>query len=136
MLGAAIPPFAARGESAGVQAEVLLNAAASWDGAPYEAYPEGRPQLSVRKITIPAHGELEWHAHPMPSAAYVLAGEITVVAQKDGRQHHFAAGEVIAETVNSGHRGFVGDQPAVFIVFYAGVTGMELAVKNQSEFRE
>jgi hypothetical protein len=31
------------------------------------------------------------------------------------------------ETVNTAHRGIVGDQPATFIVFYAGTKGMPLS---------
>jgi hypothetical protein len=31
------------------------------------------------------------------------------------------------ETVNMAHRGFVGDQPATFIVFYARTKGMPLS---------
>jgi quercetin dioxygenase-like cupin family protein len=130
MIVAAFTAAAASGEPSGLQAEVLLSATSSWDGAPYPSYPSGVPQLTVRKITIPAHGELEWHAHPMPSAAYVVSGEITVVAQSNGKRQHFSAGQVIPETVNSGHRGFVGDTPAVFIVFYAGATGLPLSTSK------
>lgn len=132
VLGAAITAVAALGEPAGVQSEVLLSTSSSWDGVPYGAYPEGTPQISVRKVMIPARGELEWHAHPMPSAAYVLSGEITVVAQKDGTRQHFTAGQVIPETVNSGHRGSVGEYPATFIVFYAGATGLPWSVSTQA----
>jgi len=51
-------------------------------------------------------------------AAYVVSGDITV-EQENGVKRHFTAGEVIPETVNTLHRGTVGDQPAEFIVFYA-----------------
>jgi len=80
----------------------------------------------VAKITIPAHSELPWHSHPMPSFAYVLSGEITVEDDK-GNKMHFTAGEVMPETVHTAHRGIVGDQPATFIVFYAGSKGMPLS---------
>jgi len=80
----------------------------------------------VAKITIPAHSELPWHSHPMPSFAYVLSGEITVEDDK-GNKKHFTAGEVMPETVHTAHRGIVGDQPATFIVFYAGSKGMPLS---------
>ena len=81
------------------------------------------------KITVPAQGELPWHTHPMPTAAYVVSGEITVM-EPGGKQRHFSAGEVIPETVNALHRGVVGDAPAVFIVFYPGVKGMPLSVRK------
>jgi hypothetical protein len=35
------------------------------------------------------------------------------------------------ETVNTAHRGIVGDQPATFIVFYAGTKGMALSAPAQ-----
>jgi quercetin dioxygenase-like cupin family protein len=112
--------------SSGVTTEKLLRTNAAWDDTPYIAYPKGAPEITVLKITVPAHGELPWHTHSMPNAAYVLSGEITVEEQ-NGTKRHFSAGQVIPETVNTRHRGVVGDTPAVFIVFYPGVKGMPLS---------
>ena len=109
-----------RHEDGGVEVQELLRAVASWNGAAYDAYPEGIAEPVVAKITIPAHKELTWHSHPMPSFAYVLSGEITV-EDKQGNKKLFKAGEVMPETVHTAHRGIVGDQPATFIVFYAGL---------------
>ncbi len=120
---------AATGES-NVIKETLLAADASWNGAPYEAYPGGKPELTVLRITIPAHGDLPWHSHPMPNAAYVVSGEITV-EDKSGMKKHFSAGQVIPETVNTLHRGITGDTAAVLIVFYAGTRGMPLSQMGQ-----
>ncbi len=78
------------------------------------------------RITVPAHGELTWHSHPMPSAAYIVSGEITI-EEKNGAKEHFSAGQVIPETVNTLHHGFVGGTPAVFIVFYPGTEKMPLS---------
>jgi quercetin dioxygenase-like cupin family protein len=116
-------------ETTTVKTETLLSATSTWDNSPYAAYPTGSPQITVCRITIAPHGELAWHQHPMPSAAYIVSGEITVEDQ-GGKQHHFTAGEVIPETVNALHRGIVGDQPAIFIVFYAGVKDMPLAQRS------
>jgi quercetin dioxygenase-like cupin family protein len=120
-----------------ITSETLLRTNTSWNNVPYEAYAAGVPEIVVRKITIPAHGVLRWHEHPMPTAAYVLAGEITVEepdgqteGQTEGKQQHFTAGQVIPEPVNTVHRGTVGDTDAVFIVFYAGVKEMPLAKGN------
>ncbi len=113
-------------ETSAITTETLLCTNASWNSVPYEPYPAGVPELVVRKITIPAHGVLRWHEHPMPTAAYVLSGEITV-EEPDGKKQHFTAGQVIPEPVNTVHRGVVGDVEAVFIVFYAGVKEMPLA---------
>jgi quercetin dioxygenase-like cupin family protein len=115
-----------RQADSGIEVQELLRTGASWNGAAYGAYPEGEAEPVVAKITIPAHKELTWHSHPMPSFAYVLSGEITVEDDK-GSKKHFTAGEVMPETVHTGHRGFVGDQPATFIVFYAATKGMPLS---------
>jgi quercetin dioxygenase-like cupin family protein len=114
---------------AGIKSETLLRADSSWNNTPYSAYPEGAPELTVLKITIPAHGTLPSHSHPMPNAAYILSGEITVEDQS-GTTRHFSAGQVIPETVNTFHKGVVGDAPAIFIVFYPAVKGMPLSVSK------
>lgn len=110
-----------------VQSQTLLSTGSSWDGAPYTAYPSGQPQLSVLKITIPPHTSLKWHTHPMPNAAYIVSGEITVEEKDGGKKRHFTAGQVVPETVNTIHRGVSGDKPVVLIVFYAGTKGMPLS---------
>lgn len=84
------------------QSETLLQTTAAWDDTPYEAYPAGKPEITVRKMSIPANGELEWHLHLMPNAAYVLSGEITL-EEPGGMKRHFSAGQVIPETVNRWH---------------------------------
>jgi quercetin dioxygenase-like cupin family protein len=109
-----------------IEFQELVRTGTSWNGVAYGAYPEGMAEPVVAKITIPAHKELTWHSHPMPSFAYVLSGEITV-EDDDGNKKHFTAGEVMPETVHMAHRGFVGDQPATFIVFYARTKGMPLS---------
>jgi len=38
------------------------------------------------KITLPPHTKLEWHSHPIPSAAYIVAGELTVERKKDRKK--------------------------------------------------
>lgn len=115
-----------RQAGSGVEVQELMRTNASWNGAAYGSYPEGAAEPVVAKITIPAHQELNWHSHPMPSFAYILSGEITVEDDM-GNKKHFTAGEVMPETVHTTHRGIVGDQPATFIVFYAGTKGMPLS---------
>jgi quercetin dioxygenase-like cupin family protein len=107
--------------------EVILQSASAWNGTPYSTYPRGQPELTVLRITVPAHGELPWHTHPIPNAAYVVSGEITIEEQ-NGTKRRFSAGQAIAETVDTLHRGVVGDELAVFIVFYPGVVGMPISV--------
>lgn len=115
-------------QEAGTKPTELLRTQASWNGAAYAAYPVGVAEAVVMRIDIPAHGVLPWHVHPMPSFAYILAGSITV-EDEQGDHKVFHTGEVMPETVGTVHRGTVGDEPATFIVFYAGVKGQPLSEK-------
>ena len=108
--------------------EVLLKGTSSWDGTPYIRYPDGAPELTTLKITIPPRTELAWHSHPMPNVAYVLSGELTVEQREGGQSKTIKAGDVLPEMVDINHRGRTGDNPVVLIVFYAGTKGMPLSV--------
>ena len=114
-------------ELSAVQVKELLRSEASWDGTPYTAYPSGAPEVTVLQITIAPHSALPWHTHPMPNAAYVLSGEITVEKKSNGEKKLITKGQVLPEMVNALHRGVTGDQPVVLIVFYAGTKGMPLS---------
>ncbi len=108
------------------QVETLLRSDASWDGVPYASYPDGSPELSILKITVPANQALPWHTHPMPNAAYILDGEITV-EKENGEKKLVSKGQVLAEMVGQRHRGYTGNTPVVLLVFYAGTKGMPLS---------
>ena len=110
-----------------VQSETLLRTSSSWDGEPYKSYPSGQPELSILKITLAPHTKLEWHSHPIPNAAYIVSGELTLERKKDGQKQHFSAGQAVSETVDTFHRGVAGNEPVVLIVFYAGSPGVPLA---------
>ena len=126
LLAAALSTVMAQQSSGPVQMETLTQTTKSWDGTPYKAYPTGQPQISVVKVTLAPHTTMKWHKHPVPNAAYVLSGEVTVET-KDGVKKHFVAGETVPETVDTVHRGVSGDQPTVLIVFYAGTPGVPLS---------
>jgi quercetin dioxygenase-like cupin family protein len=113
-------------ESGPLQVKTLLQTDKAWDGKPYEAYPAGRPQISVLEITIPPNTTMDWHRHPVPNAAYVVGGELKVETQ-NGRVTHFTKGQVIPETVGVWHRGVTGDKAAELLVFYAGTPGVPLS---------
>ena len=113
-------PYVAENDQSIVRSETLLRSATSWDGERYKSYPSGRPELSILKITVPPHTKLEWHSHPMPSAAYLVSGELTLERKKDGKKQHFTAGQAVPETVDTLHRGITGDEPIVLIMFCAG----------------
>lgn len=110
-----------------VQKEVLLQSSSSWDGTPYVSYPAGVPELTVLKLTIPPNTSLAWHTHPIPNAAYVVSGELTVEKKETGEKKVLVPGQVLPEMVGQLHRGTSGEQPVVLIVFYAGTKGTPLS---------
>ena len=99
--------------------EVLLETSCSWDNVPYISYPSGKPQFTVLKITIPPNTYLPWHSHSIPNAGYILSGFLTI-ENKNGGKKTLYAGDAVAETVDTLHRGYTGTSPATLIVFYAG----------------
>jgi quercetin dioxygenase-like cupin family protein len=116
----------AKNDQSIVQVETLLRTSSSWDGEPYESYPSGQPELSILKINLAPHTQMEWHSHPIPSAAYIVAGELTIERKKDGKKQQFTAGQAVSETVDTLHRGMAGNEPVILIVFYAGSPGVSL----------
>ncbi|WP_204377994.1 cupin domain-containing protein [Chromobacterium sphagni] len=106
---------------------MLLKSSASWDGKAYAAYPAGKPELTLLRITIPPHTSLPWHTHPMPNAAYVLSGSLVLERKADGLTKHLHAGDTLPEMVGEAHRGVTGDQAVELLVFYAGTPGMALS---------
>jgi quercetin dioxygenase-like cupin family protein len=111
-----------------VQTELLVKSTAAWNGRAYEKFGEGRPELTVVKVTIPPHTRLPWHTHPMPNVGYILSGHITVEDRATGQKKIFRAGEAIPEQVDAAHRGLTDDEPAVIIVTYAGTAGQPTSV--------
>jgi len=110
--------------------EVLLKTAASWDGDALPAYPEGQPEITILRITIPPHTQLPMHKHPVINAGILLKGELTVMTE--GKQTlKLKAGDLIAELVNKWHYGKnEGDVPAEIMVFYAGIKDGAITVKK------
>ncbi|EJL82241.1 cupin domain-containing protein [Pantoea sp. GM01] len=117
-------------------AETLLQSGQAWNGQRLENYPTGQPEITVMKMTIPAHSELPWHTHPMPNSAYILSGSLTIEDKDNGESKTFRAGEAFNESIDIAHRGFTTDESAELIIFYAGVAGMELSVPLPGEEAE
>ncbi|PKH24704.1 cupin [Enterobacterales bacterium CwR94] len=111
----------------GVSIEKLLETEQSWDGERYSTYPQGTPQLSVLKITIAPNTALAWHTHPIPNAAYVAEGVLTVEKKSTGEKRTLQQGEVLPEMVDSAHRGYTGKEGVTLVVFYAGQQGVPLS---------
>jgi quercetin dioxygenase-like cupin family protein len=64
----------------------------------------------------------------MISAAYVLSGRLTVEKRDTGERKVVNAGEALAETIQTTHRGFTTDEAVELIVFYAGRVDMPVSV--------
>ncbi len=111
-----------------VQTKILVKSTSAWNGREYENYGEGRPELTVTRVTIPAHTRLPWHSHPMLSVGYILSGHITVEDRATGRKKLYKTGEAIPEQVDAAHRGTTDDEPVVIIVTYAGTAGQPRSV--------
>jgi quercetin dioxygenase-like cupin family protein len=116
--------------------EVLLQADQSWNGNPYTQYPKGRPELTMLKLTIAPHTKLPWHTHPMPNAAYVLSGTLTLHDKVSGKTKVVHQGEAFAESVNDIHRGEAGDEPVVLLITYSGTPGVPTSIPAKGEKAE
>lgn len=114
--------------STSAEVEELTKASLSWDGSALPAYPEGSPEVTILRITIPPHTALPMHHHPVINAGMLLEGELTVHTP-DGRTLTLKKGDTLVELVNQPHYGRNnGDEPAVILVFYAGVQGKPITV--------
>lgn len=108
-----------------IVAEQLIRSTSSWNGDSLPSYPEGQPEVSILKFTIPAGAALPNHTHSVINAGILLSGALTVVSV-DGDELHLKAGDTLIELVDKIHHGQNdGDVPAVIVVFYAGIQGEE-----------
>jgi len=120
----------------GIEVELLAKNTVSWDGDELPAYPTGTPEVSILRITIPAHTALPLHRHPVINAGVLLEGQLTVVTP-DGLEKHMKAGDSLIELVEKWHFGRNdGDEPAVILVVYAGEVGKPITVKATEAEKE
>lgn len=122
VLGAREPQF---------KLDQILQTTQSWDGQNYQGYPTGQLQLTVLRITIPPNTALHWHEHPVISVAYVLSGNLTIEKRDTGERTIVHAGQTVAETVQTTHRGFTTDEPVELVVFYAGQVGLPITINEE-----
>ena len=64
-----------------VQVVTLAKSTTSWDGNTLPNYSEGRPEVTILRITIPPGVELPLHHHPVINAGVLLKGELTVITK-------------------------------------------------------
>jgi quercetin dioxygenase-like cupin family protein len=109
-----------------IVAETLLRSTSSWNGDALPAYPEGTPEITILRFTIPPGVTLPSHLHTVINAGILLSGSLTVVSE-DQEELNLKAGDTLVELVNKYHQGRnTGDEPAVIVVFYAGIEGQEV----------
>lgn len=119
-----------RGAEQGVQVQVLAKSGASWDGSRLPHYPEGTPEVSILKISIPPGMRLPVHEHPIINAGFLLSGRLKVVTE-EGKTLDLNAGDSLVEVVGKWHYGVnEGTEPAVILVFYAGEADKPITVKK------
>lgn len=111
-----------------IVSEQLAKSTRSWDGKPLPSYPVGQPEITVRRITIPAGKTIELHVHPVINAGVLTRGELTVFTL-DGKRLHLKAGDALVELVNTAHYGKnEGKWPAEIVVVYAGTVGTPTSI--------
>ena len=116
--------------SAQVETTELIRTSQSWDGAELPDYPQGRPELVVRKYVFPAGQKLGWHHHPVMNYGVLVQGELTII-DKDGKEKVVRAGEAVVEMVGTVHHGENrGPQPAILYMCYVSQEGLPLSVPN------
>lgn len=114
----------------GIKVATLAKTQLSWDGTTLPGYPQGTPEITILRITVPAKTQLPLHTHPVINAGVLLTGELTVVTD-DNKTLHLKAGDSIVEVVNRWHYGKNdGDLPAEIIVFYAGTKESPVTIKK------
>lgn len=107
-------------ESADPTSVTLIESGVSWNGDSLPNYPDGKPKISILKITIPPRSELPLHYHPTINAGVLLSGELEVIDEHENKLK-MKTGDPLIEVVNSIHTGKnYGDIPAEIMVFYAG----------------
>ncbi len=118
ILGTTQFSFAQQADS--VVVEILEKSSQSWDGTYLPDYPQGQPEITIARITLPPKYKLPMHKHPIPLGGIVLEGSITVT-REDGVKKVFNAGDAVIEVVNTWHYGMnEGNTPTVLLAFYVG----------------
>lgn len=111
-----------------LKVETLLQTTQSWDGSELPSYPEGKPEISILKVSIPPHSELDLHKHEVINAGILLGGNLTVITENSDTLK-METGDVLSEVVGTWHYGVnEGEEVAEIVVFYAGTAGAPLSI--------
>jgi quercetin dioxygenase-like cupin family protein len=122
--------FGVSSQPAPVTFSEVVKSTKSWDGSELPQYPEGKPEITILKVTVPVGATVVEHKHPVINAGVMLSGELTVTS-REGKELKLKAGEPIVELVDQWHTGKnVGTEPVEIMVFYAGIEGQPLSIKH------
>ncbi|MBC7906059.1 MAG: cupin domain-containing protein [Rhodospirillaceae bacterium] len=104
---------------------VILKSTTTGDGIPL-VYPTGTPQITSRITIFPPGAETPLHRHPTPLYAYILEGELTLLAEGQPVRH-VKAGEAFMETAQWHVGRNDGNTPIKLLSVYAGSTELPLS---------
>ena len=93
-------------------------------------YQEGKPELRLLKVKIPAGIETPIHTHPAPMLIHVTRGRLKHVRGEE--INFFKAGDAFIESNNGGAHYVknVGKNPAILHVGVVSVVGMPTAINK------
>ncbi|KGF96799.1 hypothetical protein EU96_1436 [Prochlorococcus marinus str. MIT 9302] len=93
-------------------------------------YPEGKPELRLLKVKIPAGIETPIHTHPAPMLIHVTRGRIRHFRGKE--INFFKAGDAFVESNNGGAHYVknIGKKPAILHVGVVSVVGMPTTINK------
>ena len=93
-------------------------------------YQEGKPELRLLKVKIPAGIETPIHTHPSPMLIYVTRGRLKHVRGEEF--NFFKAGDAFVESNNGGAHYVknIGNKPVILHVGVISVVGMPTAINK------
>ena len=93
-------------------------------------YQEGKPELRLLKVKIPAGIETPIHRHPAPMLIHVTSGRLMHVRVKE--INFFKAGDAFVESNNGGAHYVknIGKNPAILHVGVVSVVGMPTTINK------
>ena len=78
-------------------------------------------QLLVTRATFPAGHVITCHKHSYPRYVYLQAGNLRVVNFDRRTVHDFSAGDILVESIDQWHQGYVSSQGPVTLVAFEQV---------------
>ena len=93
-------------------------------------YQEGKPELRLLKVKIPAGIETPIHTHPAPMLIHVTRGKLKHVRGKE--INFFRAGDAFVESNNGGAHYVknIGKKPVILHVGVVSVVGMPTTINK------